>query len=313
MQRALRRRTTWSDTHPALNDRLAALGQTAQVPLAAGESAATAFLGPTAELLARELDERWQAGIAVPWRERHQQRQQEQRELAELDAAAAGEPGLDRAAGWRQAVLTETVIDSAAALPLFQAFAARYPDAAEARYAIGQILLQQGDEAGLALIAEVMREDPKAIKPGADLAYAFLIERGRETEAQPYVDAWRERDELERRAQAERSMFRPTDQYLAHGLDEDAVAPLRAGCASLGWVGKAWLVKKRVELFPEQPAWLLLVKPRWYRYVRSGKAEAALRQALDLSDGLTVAVYASELKGLFKKARKTAGSEIYRA
>lgn len=314
LQRALRRRTGWSDTHPALNDRLAALGQTARVPAASIESAAVVLLGATAERLAREFDERWQAGIAEPWRERHQQRQQERRELAELDAAAtASAEGLDRAASWRQAVLTETVVDPAAALPLFQAFAERHPEVAEARYAVGQILLRQGDEAGLALIRAVMHEDPKAIKPGADLAYEFLVERDREAEARFYAEAWRERDELEQRAQAERAQFRPTDDYLAHGLDGDAVARLRANCASLRWVGKVWLVQKRVELFPEQPAWLLLVKPRWYRYIRSARAEAALRQALDLSDSLTVALYSSDLKALFKKASKTTGSEIYRA
>ncbi len=80
-----------------------------------------------------------------------------------------------------------------------------------------------------------------------------------------------------------------------------------------GWSVPGRLVRKRVELFPEQPAWLLLVKPRWYRYIRAARADAALRQALELSDSLTVALYSSDLKALFRKATKTAGSELYRA
>ena len=313
LQRAMLHRTNWSDTHPALNDRLAALGKTAAVPLAAGQSAAAVFLGPTADVLAKEFDDQWRAGVAQPWRERHEQRQQERRELAELDEKAGGEAGLDTTESWRQAVLTEIVHDSATALPRFQTFADAHPEIAEARYAIGQILLRQGDESGIAMIDTVMQQDPNAIKPGAVLIHEFLMERGRAAEAQPWIDAWRARDDLERRAAAERAEFRPKDEYLGHGVDDAQLARLREGCASLAWLGKVWLVRKKVEVFPEQPAYLLLAKPRWYKRIKAAKAETELRQALDLADTLTVAIYSSDLKALFKRATKAIDSEIYRA
>lgn len=314
LQRALQRRTGWSDTHPALGDRLASLGAAAAVPPAAEQSAAAAFLGPTAEVLAREFDERWRAGISQPWRERHEQRQQERQELAMLDEQAAGAGALDRAALWRQALLTEIVHDPATALPRFQAFAEAYPDSAEARYAIGQILLGQGDDAGIALIDAVMRQDPNAIKPGAVLVHQYLTDRGREAEARPYLDAWQARDDLEQQAAAERAEFRPKDDYLDHGLDAGEVDRLRIQAATLPWLGQLWLVRKRVAVFPEQPAWLLLVKPRWYKRIKPALAETEIRRTLDLADTLTVAVHRSELKALFRRATRMAvGSLIYRA
>lgn len=313
LQRAMLHRTNWSDTHPALNDRLAALGRPAAVPPAAPQSAAAVFLGPTAEVLAKEFDERWRASVVQPWRERHEQRQQERRELAEIEEKSGSEAGLDTQQRWRQAVLTETVHDAATALPLYRAFADAHPEVAEARYAIGQILLRQGDESGIALIDAVMRQDPNAIKPGAELIHDFLMERGREAEVKPYIDAWQARDELERRAAAERAEFRPKDDYLGHGADDEQVARLREACAGLKWLGRVWLVRKKVEVFPEQPAYLLLATPRWYRSIKAAKAEAELRQALNLADTLTVAIYSSALKTLFKRATKAAGGEIYRA
>ncbi|WP_293369419.1 M48 family metallopeptidase [Nevskia sp.] len=313
LQRAMQHRTNWSDTHPALNDRLAALGKTAAVPPAAGQSAAAMFLGPTAEVLAKEFDDRWRAGVAQPWRERHEQRQQERRELITLDEKAAGDTGLDTGESWRQAVLTETVHDSATALPRFQAFAEAHPDIAEARYAIGQILLRQGDESGIAIIDTVMQQDPNAIKPGAVLIHEFLMERGRVAEAKPYIDAWQARDELEQRAAAERAEFSPKDHYLSPDIDDAQQTRLREACAGLGWLAKVWLVRKQVDVFPEQPAYLLLAKPRWYKRIKRAQAEAELRQALDLADTLTVALHSGDLKSLFKRATKAEGSEIYAA
>ena len=73
----------------------------------------------------------------------------------------------------------ETVHDAATALPRFRAFAEAHPHVAEARYAIGQILLRQGDDSGIAMIDAVMRQDPNAIKPGSVLNHEFLMERGR--------------------------------------------------------------------------------------------------------------------------------------
>ncbi len=313
LQRAMQHRTNWSDTHPALNDRLAALGKTAAVPPAAGQSAAAVFLGPTAEVLAKEFDDRWRAGVAQPWRERHEQRQQERRELITLDEKAASDTGLDTGESWRQAVLTETVHDSATALPRFQAFAEAHPEIAEARYAIGQILLRQGDERGIAIIDKVMQQDPNAIKPGAVLIHEFLMERGRAAEAKPYIDAWQARDELEQRAAAERAEFSPKDHYLSPDIDDAQRTRLREACAGLGWLAKVWLVRKQVDVFPEQPAYLLLAKPRWYKRIKRAQAEAELRQALDLADTLTVALHSGDLKSLFKRATKAAGSEIYAA
>ncbi|MCK9193496.1 MAG: M48 family metallopeptidase [Nevskia sp.] len=312
LEKALQRKTDWADTHPALKDRLTALGQTARVPAVQGPSAAVVFLGPLAEILARELDETWQRDVGVQWRERHQQLQVQQETLRALEAKAAEAP-LTRAEDWQRAELTEALQDAETALPLYEAHRAQFPEAFEATYAVGRILLQRGDEAGLPFIDAAMRVDGAAIKPGAELAFRYLTERNRDDEAQPYRAAWTARNDLELLAQAERAHFTASDNYLEHQLDAEALARMQERARGLKGVARIWLVRKKVQHFPEHPAYLMLIKGHWYQWTNAKRLIAEARTKLELADTLTIAVYQSGLKSLFKRATKVRGAEIYRA
>lgn len=313
LDRALKVRTAWSDTHPALVDRLAAIGQAPVLPTESGPSAATVFLGASAERIAREFDERWKADIAEPWRDLHQRRQQEQQELADLDRAAAEQP-LECEASYRRASLTELLHDDPAdALPQVQQHLERFPDDAGAMFMLGRRLLARDDDAGLDWLTRAMQADAEAIKPGAELAWDYLMKHGREAETEPFVQAWREREALEQQAMAERAQFVATDDYLGHALDEAALDTLRTASRRLRWLGTVWLVRKKVTVFPDRPAWLLLAKPNWLSLIRQATALAELRSTLALDPAITVAVYSSDLKALFKKVRKVDGSLVYRA
>jgi len=90
---ARKRQTDHLDTHPALKDRLAAIGASAdddaaQELQAVAVSAAQAWLGPSLAKLAAEFDADWRERVAERWRERHKHLQERQARLAELEARA---------------------------------------------------------------------------------------------------------------------------------------------------------------------------------------------------------------------------------
>jgi len=311
LQQALQRRTDWSDTHPALVDRLAGIGARPAVPPPAGTSAAEVFLGALAPKLAQELDGLWQRHVDGDWRRRHQELRAEREELAALRAKT---PPLDRDGSWRLAWLTESVDGADAALPLYEAHRTEYPDAYAAIYAIGRIMLARRDEAGLALLDQAIAGDGALTKPAAEAAHRYLKAAGRHEDAKHYETLWLERDRLEAEADAERAQFTPKDRYIAHPLGDELRAALRQRLSAVKTLAGAWLLAKQVRHFPEQPALLMFVKAPWWRFVKASKlrsqVEAALPEAL--AGRVTLAVYNRDLKALFKAVKRVQGGRVDR-
>lgn len=100
------------------------------------------------------------------------------------------------------AASTEETAGGDQALPLFEALMRREKRPGRGRFSVGRLLLERGEESGVAMIEAVMQALPRTIIPGCELIIRFLLAAGRESEARPYIDRYRERQraELERGA-----------------------------------------------------------------------------------------------------------------
>ncbi len=311
LQQALQQKTDWSDTHPALSERLGALGRQAAVPSVEGATAAQELLGGMAQTLAAELDKQWQASVAEGWRKHFQETDARRKELAAL-LEQAGQAPLDRDSSWKAARLTEQLQDSAAALPLYLAFLGQYPDDAGGLYSVGRIRLDRGEEAGLELIERAMQADIEAIKPGAELSWRFLNSQGRTEEAERYRQRWLERERIEQEARAERANFTAGDEYEAHGLPPETVQGLMRQLKELRFVSKAWLVRKRVRHGAEQPPYLLLVRKRRFDSTAVDSARSTLERLAPVPAETTIGVYNGNLAKLFKRVGQVKGGLVFR-
>ena len=309
LKQALDRETDWSDTHPALRDRLKALDAPPSLPGAGARSAADVFLGASATALARELDNLWKLRVASGWRERYRESLVQREQLAALEKDLAQGP-LDQDRAWQHAWLTEQVHESAAALPAYRAFNERFPDDPRGQFALGRLLLEGGDDAGLKYLDAAMAQDGDAIKPAANLAFGFLRDRKRKDEARRYEDAWHARDSLERLAQEERREFKPTDDYEPHGLPDAVLVVLREALRGLRFVKQARLVKKRVRYLPQHPVYLLFAHKRMFSRISAADAAAQIQRALNLADNVTVAIHTSDLAKLWKRVKAVPGCEL---
>ena len=175
---ARRRETDHFDTHPALKDRLAAIGATLDEAAAqrlepVAVTAATAWLEPHLDELVAEFDATWRESIATQWRERHTYLRQREARLAELESLETPTP--DEL--WERIGALDELHPERDLMAPIGALLEIAPMHLAARFRRGTLMLERGDETGIADLEHVMAEDRDAILPGCEAAWRFYQSR----------------------------------------------------------------------------------------------------------------------------------------
>lgn len=326
LTKALQEQTGYADTHPALTDRLRALNCLPNADLLAAENrsapllapitepAADYFLGRAVEKYRSALENTWRLQVRPRWQQRHQYVRETQQKLETLETNAQSQP-LTEEEIWEQARMTAEVKGNAAALPLLQQLVAAQPENPQYNYAMGGLLLEEGDAAGIAYLEKTMQGDLDAILPACKAVYAFLMDQGRAEEAAPYRQRFEQHAHLLELAQQERSQVTARDCFLPHGLDAEALAALRRHLTQFKDVRAAYLVRKAVTHLPDKPSYVLAIEPQvsWYES-RSKETDAKLMHRITTNlefSGDLIVLPLTQHKALGKVIRKLQGAQIY--
>ena len=320
------RKTNYLDTHPALTDRLRALGFAAPSPEqgagrweaglaeAPSESAAKSFLGANADRLAAALSAQWQKKVAPQWHGAFDHLRETRQTLSALEEKAQAQALSDEEI-WKHARCTLELKGPAAALPLLQGILAEKPEHVSANLFLGQILLSQGDAAGAAYLEKAMARDPMTVAGGCRLLGAFYAARGQATDAQTCLRRATAQEKILVAAERERVTALHSDSFEPHALSPAELAPL---CERLSWyeaVERAYLVRKKVQFFPQKPFYVLGVMRR-----RSWLERNPQRESQDLAkmivkhvrlNGKCYVVVFTGRSDWKKSLIKIPGSEIY--
>jgi len=259
LDRALAQETTSADTHPALSDRLQAIGETPHLtPPAQGESA-DQLLGQALPGLTEQFDRRWLENILPVWEGRHREVQEGRCRLSELDTQFEAGVELSLADAFDRAKLTSAVgEDDESALNQLRALRERAPDNPIVLFSLGTSLLVRDDDSGIAFIEQAMQLDECTAAPAACQALRdYAWRRGREEEARAWHERFVEASLVKQQADQERNQVLLKDVFDRHGLAEETVAQLQAQLKAIPDLRKAYLVKKRVKTFPHRPCFVL--------------------------------------------------------
>lgn len=258
LQQALTRVTDHADTHPALADRLRALGldpAAVAPPAAVARNAADAWFGPRLSGLVAEFDQAWRDQVQERWSERHDYLRQQAAELERLRALAAP----DEEEGWQLIRITGELEPDTDLMPLLDALIARVPRHASALYRRGSLLLERGEERGIADLEAVMAIDPDATTGACQLAYTYWIERD-EARAQPWLERWQARADMEQRRAQELDTLDPARCTLV-AADELGPEVFAAFAEMLKGAPKgiksAWLLRRVISADSDARAWVL--------------------------------------------------------
>jgi Zn-dependent protease with chaperone function len=312
MAAALAERTGTADTHPSLSDRLTSLGvepldAVQQAATAVSESAAEHFLGALRYDLAQRLDTEWHANVAAWWAEEHRQWQDAKTRLSDLDRRTQ-QDGLPRDLMLEHAGLVERFRGREDAYALYQSVLERDERNAIARYAVGRILLERGDEDGLRHLERAMEADAEATLPACDLAYSFLVERGRHAEADRYrARALSRADSLDE-AYEERRVLGRRETVREPDLPVEVVESLTRQLAGHRKVKHAYLARRVLEhLDDEFPSYVVGVQLGF-----ADSSTVVQRLANELEAPVEIFVVDLDRSRRLRRRMRKLGAEIYR-
>ena len=321
LPKLLRSKTRPGDTHPALRERLAAVGYApgeAERSLESEmkESAARYYLGAGLERLVDGLEADWRSGMAEPWRNRHEFVRRSRIVIAEL-SQQADSGTLREEAAWRRANLTAQVDGLVAAIPALRYLVERSPDHAAGNFMLGQALLQQGDRTGVEYLERAIQRDPSCAPQVSYLIAAFHESQGNDEQAKRFRHHGYEANKIAAAAEQERRGVDPRDRFLTPDVTSEVRAQLREKLLTVSEIQRAYLARKDVEYYPERPYYVLalVLRQPWYR-LRSRARDRAVVNRVAHEVPLPGQGYIIQIYGRHAKLGRTIGrlpaSEILR-
>ncbi len=252
------RDTDATDTHPALRERLRAMGlpveERPSPPPPIVESAAERWLGAFARDVARKLDTDWQATALESWPALRREAQAMVEKRRQLEGRTNPSPD-ER---FELARIVNTLDGPEAAAPLFLALAAEGHHGG--RWHAGLHLLAQGDEAGLALLVPLCDAAPEAIEPVSEAVATFLFGAARPAEARAWVHRGLNASDEEAAAVAERSAVPEPARLRPHGRPENEMRELARALEAAG-IERADFARVECRHRPDLPFYLAVVEP----------------------------------------------------
>jgi Zn-dependent protease with chaperone function len=300
------------DTHPPLSERLRNLGQVDRVP-PPGPPASASLLEGSEARLETALGQWWSRRAAQGWQHRHRSLEKQRARLRELEERLASGP-LPVDEVWERADLVEDFRGEVEAFPLFEEVLARSPDHARAHLSLGRILVLREDPAAPGHLERAMELDRRAVGAASQLLAVYWNRQGRPEEVEAARRRWESWSSDAAAARLERAGVDVTDTLAPHALDGATLALLGSALARFPEIREAWLARKVVLQFPEDPVFVLAIhagsrwKPRDAAQVR--KLAERLFPQLPLP-GTVLLVDVLTQRKLARRVRRS-GSQVHR-
>jgi hypothetical protein len=304
LQSALAEETGHADTHPALKERLAAIGHQPAEVERVGNSAAEQWLGDNYARVLEEFDNFWLERNRAAWRERFEYVRAARERLTELREKDPQTLNINEL--WQLAALIEEFDHEADPLPAYRAYREKTRNDADADFAVGRILLSREDESGIPYIEEATKSLWHAVS-ACDLAYSFYQRKGDAESAKRWQLKGERFLDQEIEARQEREIVEPSDNLAPAALDDETIIFLRRQLLKFPKLRRAWIAKKQVKHVPENPVFVLSFKTSWF--CNGEKMAQKLADEIQFPQAIFFACLGGNTAALGRKVRKH-GTEL---
>ena len=275
---ALRRKTDHADTHPCLADRLRAIGAgtSPALPPFPARSAAIAFLGISADALARELDQRWWTQVEPQIARARAEHEAASRRIDELDAGAE-----DQDSGWERIELLDRLGRASEARGAAEALLVARPDDPRALFFVGRVRVEANEAEGIPLLERSAALHPAAAPAVQALIFQYHLRQGQAEQADEARGRLTAAQDRIAAAAQERASLAEAPVLIPHGLPEEQLEPIRAAVGNIPGVRDVYLTRRVVVEMPEIPCYFVGVVPAgaWWKFRKPVKGDQ-LRDAV---------------------------------
>jgi len=269
---ALQRKSGPLDSHPDLSTRLTAVESTVDpqewtdtigsLGFVPTSTAASEYLGRELTRFEKGLTEQWARGSFLIW-EDHFKRFEHNREMLQQLKDRENSRALNCEEMIQRALCICSLDGPAASEPFLRSAQAAYPNSPEAAFSLGRCLLAEDKEEGIAYMERVISLVASHIRyEGTVEICKYLRRHGRDEEAIAFSNRVAREDEMQQRIAIERGNISPSDLVISHGLDALRIERISNMVQTLDWVLEAYFFRKPTPLSPDQPLYLLALKPR---------------------------------------------------
>lgn len=312
---ALKEKTGYTDTHPSVSDRLAALETSFDIPPppAPENAAATLLLENMAEKLAADFSREWQEKAQEHWEQRQEEHRYWQNRYDALKENNIG--------GMEEEELRELISaagrmeDHDLYYKASQDMLRRHPENTGALLnCLWYELVIGKDESRLAEMEKLCETHPSYTPDICRYAIRFLEEAGREEDAKPYRDKLEDWHYLNHAANEERDAVFSTDEFKAHDLPEKALSYLAEHAAKHPVIARLYLAQKEVKYMPEYPCYIIAYKTKpglWDSQKNVNENVTRFIYESGLPEEFLF-IEADSVSGVEKKLKQIDGAEIYR-
>lgn len=244
LARGLKRKTSVTDTHPSVEDRISALGEKPRTPAPFAVSAAEKYFGEELGNIAATLDREWLANSEPQWKQAYQNALEANKRIQEAEKKEFHNLTFEQKMDY--AIAVEFAKGADAAREIFRKLMEDYPDSPIVHFSLGRILLVKNSEDGLAYMKNAIEKDVTLTNPAVSFVSAYLVENGRPDELDSWYGLEEDSESKILKAHKELGIFNVRHNYLPHNIEAEILEKIRNVLIKNGKIKQAYLVKKEV-------------------------------------------------------------------
>lgn len=307
LRAALDGRVARAGEGPSLADRIAGVAAEPRVAAVGSERALTLF-GPLYDTLRSEFDQAWRDRERETWAEDHERAQEGLATLAALDKRAA-EGGLGPADAVERGALAASFMSREAAISRFKEAILWDEMNASAWLALGRALAEADHPRAPRYLERAAMLDARLGLAAASVAYRYHTDRGDVGAAADALESLRVEGAAHDFAEVAVATLDPEAPMVAHGLYDDAVAPVAALARRVGDVKAAYLVRKEIDAFDGYCGYHLILTPAEDAVLDAERAMRLMRRAKFLGP-LFLWIAEGEAAWMARAAAKAKGAAL---